>query len=93
MSKTPDRVVKKFYADWCAPCKAFTPKLEQVAEEFGAGIVNVNIEEHPEEARAMNVRSIPSIFFYEGDELKGYRMSVGNTTLHNLRTTFEEMYD
>ena len=88
-----ERVVRKYYAQWCAPCKAVQPKLEAVAEEYGARIEEVDIEERPEEAKAMNVRSIPSIFFYEGDELKGYRMSVGNTTLHNLRTTFEEMYD
>ena len=88
-----ERVVRKYSAPWCGQCKQVQPLLEKIAEEFGAGIVNVNIEEHPEEAKAMNVRSIPSIFFYEGDELKGYRMSVGNTTLHNLRTTFEEMYD
>ena len=89
----PDRIVKKFYADWCSPCKAFTPKLEQVAEEFGAGIVNVNIEEHPEEARAMNVRSIPSIFLYEDEELKVHRMGVGNVTIDNLRSTFEVAYN
>lgn len=87
-----DRVVRKFYAPWCAPCKAITPLLTKVAEEFGATIVEVNIEDRPEEAKALGIYSIPSIFLYEGDQLLVSRSGIGNVTPANLREVFKEAY-
>lgn len=53
--------IKKFYADWCAPCKAVTPALRQAAEELGIDIEEVNIETSRELAMDYNVRSIPTV--------------------------------
>lgn len=88
-----ERVVRKYYAQWCAPCKAVQPKLEAVAEEYGAHIEEVDIEQRPEEAQALGIRAIPSIFLYEDEELKVHRMGIGNITLDNLRSTFEAAYN
>ncbi len=59
-----------FWAEWCAPCKALTPVVEQVADEYG-GRLNVgkmNIDEEPETAGKYAVRAIPTLLlFKDGD--------------------------
>lgn len=54
-----------FYADWCGPCKALSPILEELAVEYKGQlhIYKVNTEESTELAGAFGIRSIPSILF------------------------------
>ena len=87
-----NKVVEKWYADWCAPCKRFDPMLTKVAEEFGVEVVPMNVEEHGELAASLNIRSIPSIALYENDVLRVSRNGVGSITETNLRETFEAVY-
>lgn len=87
-----NRVVHKFYAPWCAPCKAVQPLLEKVAAEFNAEIIEVNIEEQPEVARAMEIRAIPTIVLYEDDRLKVKRPGVGSITPANMYEVFVAAY-
>lgn len=86
------KVVQKWYADWCAPCKRFDPMLTKVAEEFEVKVVPMNVEEHGELAASLNIRSIPSIALYEDDVLRVSRNGVGSITETNLRETFEAVY-
>ena len=53
----------KFYADWCGPCKALKPILENVSSKFG-NTVNfsyINIDEQFEVAQKYHVRSVPTV--------------------------------
>lgn len=86
------RVVQKFYAPWCAPCKAVQPLLEKVADEFGAEIAEINIEDQPELARAMDIRAIPTIVLYEGDDMKVKRPGIGSIAPANLTEVFVAAY-
>lgn len=54
-----------FYADWCGPCKALAPVLEQLSEEYGEKIkiYKVDTEAEPELSTAFGIRSIPSMLF------------------------------
>jgi thioredoxin len=54
-----------FYADWCGPCKAIAPTLEELAGEYGDSIYiyKVNVDEEQELAALFNVRSIPTLLF------------------------------
>lgn len=60
-SATP--TVVDFYADWCGPCRALSPVLEQVQEEVAkkAKIVKVNIDNNMELARKYMVMSVPTM--------------------------------
>lgn len=54
-----------FYADWCGPCKAVAPILEELAKEYDGKIYIYKIDTDAEQelAGAFGIRSIPSILF------------------------------
>ena len=57
--------VVDFYADWCGPCRAIAPFLEEIAQEYDGQlyIYKVNVDEAPEIANAFNVTGIPTLLF------------------------------
>ena len=62
-------VVVDFWADWCAPCKALTPVLEQevAARDGQIVLAKVDVDANPQLADHYNVRSIPAVkAFREG---------------------------
>lgn len=54
-----------FYADWCGPCKAVAPVLEELAKDFDGklDVFKVDTEEEQELASVFGIRSIPSFLF------------------------------
>ncbi|WP_068471731.1 thioredoxin [Saccharicrinis aurantiacus] len=54
-----------FYADWCGPCKAVAPVLDELATEFSGkvDIYKVDTEAQKELAGMFGIQSIPSILF------------------------------
>ena len=59
-----------FYADWCGPCKAIAPILEEIAKEKAGQIYvyKVNIDYSPEIAAAFRVSGIPTLLFIPKDD-------------------------
>ena len=49
-----------FYADWCGPCKALAPVLEQLSKEYEG---KIDTEAEQELSAAFAIRSIPSMLF------------------------------
>ena len=54
-----------FYADWCGPCKAVAPVLEELATEYADDIIIYKVDTEAEQdlAAAFGIRSIPTILF------------------------------
>lgn len=54
-----------FYADWCGPCRALAPVLEEISKEYAGqiDIYKVNTEATPELAALFEVRGIPALLF------------------------------
>ena len=64
--------VLDFYAEWCGPCKVLLPTVEKLAEEYkdSVDILKVNIDDQRDIAAKFNVRSIPTLFFLQGNAVK-----------------------
>jgi putative thioredoxin len=68
-------VLVDFWAPWCEPCKQLTPLLErQVKAAKGrVKLVKMNIDEHPQIAGQLGVKSLPAIIaFHKGKPVDGF---------------------
>ena len=64
------KVVIDFYADWCGPCKVFSPIFEKVSQELeDVKFVRVNVDEEPELANKYMAYSIPYIVVIENGKV------------------------
>ena len=66
--KNNETIIVDFYADWCGPCRAMGPVLEEVAEEKNVRLGKINIDEEDRLAERFNVMSIPTIIVYKNGE-------------------------
>ena len=64
----PEAVVVDFWAEWCGPCKAIAPVLDELAQEYAGRvtITKVNDDDHPGLAARFQVRSIPTLLLFKG---------------------------
>ena len=70
-------VLVDFYTDWCAPCRAMAPYLDEIAHAKTGTllVVKVDTDRSPAIAARYNVRSIPFFGRFEGGQL--VRSAVG----------------
>ena len=66
--------VKKFYAEWCGPCKMLTPIMEQVQGKFSdVSFESINIDSQFEVAQKYYVRSVPTVIIEkDGKEVQRF---------------------
>ena len=64
-SKQP--VLVDFWAEWCGPCKAIAPSLEELSEEMASKlkIVKINVDENPSISQTYSIRSIPALMIFK----------------------------
>ena len=65
--KAPGPVLVDFWADWCGPCKAIAPALEEIGAEYAGKltVAKVNIDENPVTPNTYAVRGIPTLILFK----------------------------
>ena len=72
-------VLVDFYADWCGPCRALGPVLEQVASETAdAKIVKVNVDESPQVSGQYGISAIPCLLVFQGGQVVDRHVGLAN---------------
>ena len=78
-------VVVDFWAEWCGPCKAMGPLVDELANEMGekVKVVKVNIDESPNAPTKYGVRGIPTLMVFKGGQVVDTRVgSMSKTQLN-----------
>lgn len=69
-------VIVDFWAEWCGPCKALGPLVDELSNELGdkAKIVKVNIDENPNAPTKYGVRGIPTLMVFKNGQVTDTRV-------------------
>ena len=65
-------VLIDFYADWCGPCKTFSPIVEQLKDDMGddVRVIKINVDKNQALSSKLGIRSIPTIMIYKNGKLE-----------------------
>ena len=99
MEETTKPVLLDCYADWCAPCRKIMPVLEQATLEAEGKfkLVKLNIDNLPQLANGLSVKSIPAIFLiYRGniiDSMTGFDPNKLQEMINTAELVNKAQYD
>ena len=73
-------VLVDFWAEWCAPCKALSPILDEISEELKGkiAVTKVNLDENQDLAMKYSIRSIPTLLLFKSGELSDMKVVLPN---------------
>ena len=64
-------VLVDYWAEWCGPCLAIAPAIEEIAKEYAGklSVVKLNIDEHPMTPTKYGVRGIPTLMIFKNGQV------------------------
>jgi len=91
VEKNPDPILVDFWAEWCMPCRALAPVIDELAQEFQGKIrfAKVNVDECKDVPAKFGIRGIPTLMlFHEGKKVNEL---VGNQPKDKIRTMLSKV--
>lgn len=72
-------VLVDFWAEWCGPCRAIAPLLDELSTELAdkVKIVKINVDENPNTPASYGVRSLPTMMLFKGGQAVDVKVGAG----------------
>lgn len=72
-------VLVDFWAEWCGPCRAIAPLLDELSTELAGKvkIVKINVDENPTTPASYGVRSLPTMMLFKGGQSVDVKVGAG----------------
>ena len=69
-------VVVDFFAEWCQPCKAMAPALDQVATEMKGKvkIAKIDVDANPDVTQTYGIQAMPTLLIFKGGKIIARKM-------------------
>ena len=85
-------VVVDFYADWCQPCRAAEPVLEELSQSLAGRVkfTKVNVDDADHVTRSFGVHSIPTYLFVDRGQERG--REIGPFDASEFRTILKRYF-
>jgi thioredoxin 1 len=89
----PGPVLVKFEAEWCGPCKAMKPAIEEIAAEYAGRltVATLDIDQNSHTPYRFGIRGVPTVMLFKSGEVVGQKVGLARksdlTSLIDARLT------